>query len=104
MNILRETHPPQTRKNSLTGSKSKRSVPTKKKEKRTLTNVLKETTTIPPIQDSLTGHFQEDPRVQVREPFLQKRKKNECLLHSFLKRNPPHLKSTFPRSNPREDP
>src|SRR6266511_4038756 len=76
----------------------------KKKEKRTLTNVLKETTTIPPIQDSLTGHFQEDPRVQVREPFLQKRKKNECLLHSFLKRNPHHLKPTFPRSNPREDP
>src|SRR6266498_1931464 len=84
-------------------SKSKKSVPTKKKEKRTLMNVLKETTTIPLIQDSLTDHFQEDPRVQVRELFLQKRKKNECLLHSFLKRNPPHLKPTFSIFNSRKD-
>src|SRR6266545_1780602 len=59
MNVLRETHPPQTRKNSPIGFISKRIQKSSSPrdpflQKRTLTNVFKETITTLPIQDSLT--------------------------------------------------
>src|SRR6266498_2427224 len=77
MNVLRETHPPQTRKNSPIDFIFKRiqKSPSPRDpflQKRTLTNVFKETIITLPTQDSLTDSLSkrvwESP--SPRDPFL----------------------------------